>query len=80
MIAADASIKPAFLVPFERDQEFMGREDAEGQQRSRRENYERSSVGALDGQVHNTFENRGNVANQAGQQIVHGDINIDQSV
>ena len=31
-------------------------------------------------QIRNTYENRGNVANQAGHQIVHGGININQSV
>jgi hypothetical protein len=43
-------------------------------------NFEQSSVGAVAEPTWNTFENRGNVAIQAGQQIVHGDININQSV
>ena len=43
-------------------------------------NFEQSSVGTVAGPTRNTFENEGNVAIQAGQQIVHGDININQSV
>jgi hypothetical protein len=43
-------------------------------------NFEQSSVGTVPEPTWNTFENKGNVANQAGQQIVHGGININQSV
>jgi hypothetical protein len=43
-------------------------------------NFEQSSVGIVAEPTWNTFENRGNVAIQAGQQIVHGSININQSV
>jgi hypothetical protein len=43
-------------------------------------NFEQSSVGAVAEPTRNTFENKGNVAIQAGQQIVHGGININQSV
>ena len=32
------------------------------------------------GQIHNMFDNEGNVINQAGQQIIHGDFIIKQSV
>lgn len=43
-------------------------------------NFEQSSVGTMAEPTWNTFENKGNVTIQAGQQIVHGDININQSV
>jgi hypothetical protein len=43
-------------------------------------NFEQSSVGTVAEPTWNTFESKGNVAIQAGQQIVHGDININQSV
>jgi hypothetical protein len=43
-------------------------------------NFEQSSVGIVAEPTWNTFENKGNVAIQAGQQIVHGGININQSV
>jgi hypothetical protein len=43
-------------------------------------NFEQSSVGTMAESTWNTFENKGNVAIQAGQQIVHGGININQSV
>ena len=43
-------------------------------------NFEQSSLGTVAEPTWNTFENRGNVAIQAGQQIVHGGININQSV
>jgi len=43
-------------------------------------NFEQSSVDTVAEPTWNTFENQGNVANQAGQQIVHGGININQSV
>jgi hypothetical protein len=43
-------------------------------------NFEQSSVGTVAGPTRDTFENKGNVAIQAGRQIVHGDININQSV
>jgi nucleoside phosphorylase len=36
------------------------------------------SVGGVGGQILNTFENKGNVSNQAGQQIIHGDMIINQ--
>jgi hypothetical protein len=32
------------------------------------------------GQIHNRFDNEGNVVNQAAQQIIHGDFIIKQSV
>jgi hypothetical protein len=50
------------------------------QQAGRLANFGKSNIGISSGQIQNTFENKGNVANQAGQQIVHGDINISQSV
>jgi hypothetical protein len=44
-------------------------------------NFEQSSVGTVAEPTRTTFENKGgNVAIQAGQQIVHGGININQSV
>ena len=43
-------------------------------------NFEQSSVGTVAGPTRNTFENEGSVAIQVGQQIVHGDININQLV
>jgi nucleoside phosphorylase len=36
------------------------------------------SVGSVDGQIQSTFENKGNVSNQAGQQIIHGDMITNQ--
>lgn len=41
---------------------------------------EQSGVGTVAEPIWNTFENKGNVAIQAGKQIVHGGININQSV
>jgi hypothetical protein len=43
-------------------------------------NFEQGGVGTVAEPTWNTFENKGNVAIQAGQQIVHGDVNISQSV
>jgi hypothetical protein len=43
-------------------------------------NLGRSSIAGQAKEVRNKFENRGNVAIQAGHQIVHGSINISQSV
>jgi hypothetical protein len=45
-----------------------------------RGNLGQSSMTGQAKEVRNKFENRGNVAIQAGSQIVHGSININQSV
>lgn len=38
-----------------------------------------SSMDDPSGQMQNRFENKGTVANQAGQQIIHGGFTINQS-
>ena len=43
-------------------------------------NLGRSSIAGQAKEIRNTFENSGNVAIQAGHQIIHGSININQSV
>lgn len=50
------------------------------QQAGRPADLGKSSIGIPSGQIQSIFENKGNVANQAGQQIVHGGIIINQSV
>ena len=43
-------------------------------------NLGRGSIAGQAKEIWNTFENSGNVAIQAGHQIIHGSINISQSV
>ena len=43
-------------------------------------NFGQSGIGDPSDQIQNRFENKGTVANQAGQQIIHGDFTINQSV
>jgi hypothetical protein len=50
------------------------------QQTARPTSIEQSVIETRGGQVQNCFENRENVVNQAGQQIIHGNLNINQSV
>ena len=50
------------------------------ERRGRLTNFERGSMGAPGGHIQSTFENTGNVTNQAGQQVVYGDFNINLSV
>ena len=50
------------------------------ERRERLTNFERDSMGTPGGLIQSKFENTGSVANQAGQQIVYGDFNINGSV
>ncbi len=52
----------------------------EEQQAGHLDDFRKGSTAIPSGQMQSIFENDGNVANQAGQQIVYGDVNFNQSV